>query len=208
MTIDTVLFDADGVLQRPTVRWREAFARILGTSEPGFLEPVLNDILAAESGALCVSAGFEEELHRVLAKWCKPECLPAALEALNAIDVNKDVLRVVRSLISSGVQCHIASNQQAARARHMSEALNYRSLFTREFYSCFVGKAKPDMEFFERILGELAHPPGAMLFLDDRPENVEVAERAGLAAAVFDVDSGVHNLNRILADHGLSHQGI
>lgn len=79
-----------------------------------------------------------------------------------------------------GVPCHIASNQQAGRARHMSEVLDYKNLFTREFYSCALGVAKPDIAFFELVLHSLDLRGANVLFLDDRRENVEAASGLGL----------------------------
>lgn len=203
MAIHTVLFDADGVLQHPTVRWRAAFAPILGTADPTRLEPFLRDVLEAESNALCTPAGFEDALTQVLIKWGQTGRLAEALCVLNAIDPYDEVMSVVRSLQHAGVTCHIASNQQAGRARHMSEVLNYKTLFTREFYSCSLGVAKPDIAFYERLLRELGVRASSVLFLDDRQENVEAARRAGLAAAVYAGESGAQALQRILVEHGL-----
>jgi len=203
LAIHTVLFDADGVLQRPSVRWRAAFVPILGTADPAHLEPFLQDVLEAESNALCTPSGFGDALTQVLIKWQRAEHLTEVLRVLNAIDVFDDVMSVVLSLQHAGVVCHIASNQQAGRARHMSEVLNYRTLFTREFYSCSLGVAKPDIAFFERVLHALDLRGNNVLFLDDRQENVEAARRAGLAAAVYAGESGAQALHRILVEHGL-----
>jgi putative hydrolase of the HAD superfamily len=185
------------------VWWRAAFAPILGTADPVHLEPFLQDVLEAESNALCTPSGFDDALRQVLTKWHRTERLTEALRALNAIDVYDEVMRVVLSLQHAGVLCHIASNQQASRARHMSEVLNYRTRFTREFYSCSLGVAKPDIAFFERVLHALNLRGKTVLFLDDRQENVEAARCAGLAAAVYAGESGAQPLHRILADHGL-----
>ena len=203
MAIHTVLFDADGVLQHPAVRWRAAFVPVLGSADPTRLEPFLRDVLEAESNALCAPSGFEDALAQVLAKWQRADHLAEALSALCSIDIYEEVMRVVPILQNAGVACHVASNQQAGRARHMSEVLGYGSRFTREFYSCFLGVAKPDLAFYERILHELGVSGSNVLFLDDRPENVEAARRAGLAAAVYEGESGAQVLHGILADHGL-----
>ena len=176
---------------------------ILGTADPAHLEPFLQDVLEAESNALCTPSGFGDALTQVLIKWQRAEHLTEVLRVLNAIDVFDDVMSVVLSLQHAGVVCHIASNQQAGRARHMSEVLNYGTFFTREFYSCSMGVAKPDIAFFERVLHALDLRGNNVLFLDDRQENVEAARRAGLAAAVYAGESGAQALHRILAEHGL-----
>jgi putative hydrolase of the HAD superfamily len=203
LAIHTVLFDADGVLQRPSVRWRLALIPILGTADPAHLEPFLQDVLDAESSVLCAPSGFDDALTQVLVKWHRAEHLTEVVRALNAINVYDEVMRVVLSLQRAGVPCHIASNQQAGRARHMSEVLNYRTLFTREFYSCSLGVAKPDIFFFERILHALDLRGDNVLFLDDRQENVEAARRAGLASAVYAGESGAETLHAVLSEHGL-----
>lgn len=85
----------------------------------------------------------------------------------------------------------------------MSEKLNYRTFFTREFYSCSLGVAKPEVAFFEQILHELDLQGNNVLFLDDRQENVDAAQRVGLAAEVYVGESGPDVLQRILVEHGL-----
>ncbi len=204
MTIDTILFDADGVLQRPTVWWKEAFAPILGTTDPARLESSLQEVLDAESSALCTPSDFDDALRQVLIKWYRGDHLAEIVRAMNAIDVYEDVMGAVQSLQRVGVTCHMASNQQAGRARHMSETLNYRKLFTREFYSCSLGVAKPEVAFFEQVLHALDLQGSKVLFLDDRQENVEAAQRTGIAAAVYAGDSGPQVLRKILGEHGLT----
>jgi putative hydrolase of the HAD superfamily len=176
---------------------------ILDAADPAVFELFYGDILAAETSALCTSDGFDDALLQVLTKWARAEHLSKVLAALNAIDVYEHVMPVVQTLRRAGVPCHVASNQQAGRARHMSEVLNYRNLFTREFYSCALGVAKPDIAFFELVHHSLDLRRDNVLFLDDRPENVEAARRAGLAAAVYTAESGATALHDILAAHGL-----
>ena len=48
MTIDTLLLDADGVLQRPVVRWDKAREPILDAADASQVRPFLRDILEAE----------------------------------------------------------------------------------------------------------------------------------------------------------------
>ncbi|TAK45965.1 MAG: HAD family hydrolase [Betaproteobacteria bacterium] len=203
MSIEAVLFDADGVVQRPSVWWRQAFERLLGTTEAARLDAFVQDFDAAERSALRVSAGFEDALASVLGRWNCSEKLHQALRILTTIEVYDDVLDAVQALRHSGMPCHLATNQQAHRARHMSEVMAYRELFDREFYSCHVGAAKPEVAYFSTILGELDLPGRSVLFLDDREENVTAANQAGLCAAVYDGSEGVTKLRRVLLDFGL-----
>jgi putative hydrolase of the HAD superfamily len=202
--IKAILFDADGVLQRPEVWWREALMPILGAVDIAEVDPFLSDILEAESAHLCAANGFDAALMETLARWNRSERFVEIARALNAIRPYEDVIDVVRFLRRAGMPCHIASNQQAGRALHMSESLGYKTLFDEEFYSCRLGFAKPDVAFFNRVLELLALPSQCVLFIDDRTENVDAAKRAGLAAALYTGESGAEVLRGLLAEHGVS----
>lgn len=97
-----------------------------------------------------------------------------------SINVYDDHIAVFQELRRRGVVCHVASNQQAARAQFMSETLDYQSLFDGAFYSCFVGAAKPDEAFFRRALAALRYNAASVLFIDDREANVAAARAVGL----------------------------
>ena len=87
--------------------------------------------------------------------------------------------------------------------RYMSEELGYSLLFDAEFYSCFVGSAKPKLSFFEKVVAQLGCDASAVLFLDDRAENVEAAKQAGLSAMVYFGSNGAAALRRQLAGFGV-----
>jgi len=203
VAIENILFDADGVLQYPTVHWKPALKSVLELEDETQVEAVLNDILEAETEVLESPTGFMERLEATLAKWSRSTLVSATLNALHAIEVHADVMQTVQALRRAGFRCHVGSNQQALRAKHMSEVLNYRSLFDSEFYSCFLGAAKPRPEFFEKTIAELGCNASAVLFLDDRAENVEAAKRAGLNAKVFFGTDGAVSLQRRLAGFGV-----
>ena len=56
--------------------------------------------------------------------------------------------------------------------------------FDQQTFSCDVRAAKPAAAIFEHCLDGLRLPPREVLFLDDRPENVQAAEALGLHAIV------------------------
>lgn len=66
--------------------------------------------------------------------------------------------------------------------------------------STHLGARKPDAAFYLRLLARLELPASAVLFVDDRPENVEGARELGIRSHRFvDVDG----LRSWLAEHGL-----
>jgi putative hydrolase of the HAD superfamily len=188
------------------VWWREALQPILGVVDIAEVDPFLRDILETELAHLCTPTGFDAALMETLTRWNCSERFADTAKALYAIKPYEDVIAVVRSLRQAGMPCHIASNQQAGRALHMSEGLGYKSLFAEEFYSCHVGFAKPDIAYFHRVLETLELAPHCVLFIDDREENVDAAKRAGLATALYNGESGAEMLRAILAEHAVSPQ--
>lgn len=203
MAIENVLFDADGVVQHATTHWQPALQAVLSLDDESQARAVMEDILAAETEVLHSATGFTERLEATLARWGRSTFVSQTLGVLHAIEVHADVMQTVQAVRRSGIRCHIGSNQQALRAKHMSEALNYKSLFDSEFYSCFVGAAKPHAAFFERVVAQLGCDAGAVLFLDDRPENVAAAKQAGLNAMLFFGTDGAASLRRRLAGFGV-----
>ncbi|MBS1209942.1 MAG: HAD-superfamily hydrolase, subfamily variant 3 [Proteobacteria bacterium] len=203
MLIKNILFDADGVLQYPTVHWQSALKSVLKLEDDAQAEAVLCDIFEAETEVLESRTGFIEKLEVKLAKWNRPDMVFETLNALLSIEVHSDIMRTVQCLRRAGIRCHIGSNQQALRAKHMSEVLNYKSLFDSEFYSCFMGTSKPKPEFFEKTIATLDCHASDILFLDDRAENVEAAKRVGLNAMVFFGEDGALSL-----EHGLAGFGV
>jgi putative hydrolase of the HAD superfamily len=203
VTIENILFDADGVLQYATRHWQPGLQAVLRLKDEAQAKAVLDDVFEAETEVLERECGFTERLEAVLVKWGRSGSLPETLAVLHSIEVHHDVMQTVQAIRRSGIRCHIASNQQSLRAKHMSEGLNYRSLFDKEFYSCFVGAAKPKTKFFDKVVAQLGCDARAVLFLDDRAKNVEGAKQAGLNAAVFFGSDGASELQRQLAGFGV-----
>jgi putative hydrolase of the HAD superfamily len=202
-TVTTVLFDADGVLQAPVERWRPAFCSRFALADDT-LDAIAQSILATELDHLIRGDGFPDALAVTLREWDLADHTMDVLDILNAIRVDAGILEVVQALRARGVHCHLATNQQSHRARHMSDVIGYKDLFDREFYSCRIGIAKPDIGFFEFILGDLNVPPSSVLFIDDREENVANALAAGLKASVFPAAGGAMAMRTILAGFGLT----
>ncbi|WP_431095684.1 HAD family hydrolase [Polaromonas aquatica] len=203
VAIENILFDADGVLQYATRHWQPALQSILKLEDETQAKAVLADVFEAETEVLEAEGGFAERLDAVLSKWGRSGFLSEALSVIHAIEIHQDVMQSVQSIRRSGIRCHVGSNQQTSRAKHMSEGLNYRSLFDTEFYSCVVGVAKPKVAFFEKVVAQLGCDASAVLFLDDRAENVKAAKQAGLNAMVFFGSNGASELQRQLAGFGV-----
>jgi putative hydrolase of the HAD superfamily len=191
MKIKALLIDADGVIQHMNVPWHDAFARLLNTDNPTEVHRFTTEIWAAEATGMTHAGGFINELSQTLKSWNLAEKLEDVVAAMLNIRTYEDNMSVVQSLRRKGVGCYLASNQEAGRARHMSERLNYKALFDREIYSCFLGIAKPNVRFFDKALRVIGSDAASTLFLDDKLENVEAAKQAGLHAVVVKGELGI-----------------
>ena len=155
----------------------------------------------AERPAWLGASDFRESFSRLLLEWRCVGTLDEGLAAWTMIEPDRDMLGAVAALRRRGIGCHLATNQEPIRAAHMSERLGYRQLFDREFYSCRLGFAKPDSEYFRALLARLELPAEAVLFLDDNEVNVASARAVGLHAEHFLVEAGPSLLERILAEY-------
>jgi putative hydrolase of the HAD superfamily len=92
------------------------------------------------------------------------------------------LLKSLAARRETGVRIFLATNQEHGRARYMMETLGLAAHVDGILYSAALGHAKPAMEFF-RLANETAGvAPDDIVFLDDKPENVEAAETFGWRA--------------------------
>ncbi len=201
MRIEAVLFDADGVMQRRPQGWRDTLGELLGFG--GNPSDFLADIFAIEVPALEGRSDFPEALLHVLSRWNCRATLSDALHVWTMIEVDPEITDTIRALRRQGLGCHLATNQERYKAHYMSAALGYCELFDQEFYSCRLGRRKPDGAYFRAILHDIELLPHQVLFVDDLQVNVDSARQVGLHAATFSLATGRDGLHRILREYGL-----
>lgn len=185
MTVATVLFDADGVLQFAGSLY-EQFERRYGWSAARLRE--FFDHLFHErpeyDGGLTGHGDLLAALRIALPEWGWTAPVEAFLRDWLTLGAVPDpaALALVAALRRHGVRCALASNQNPVRARFMDEELGYRELFDERFYSAALGYAKPDPAYFRAVLAVLGTEPGGVLFIDDSEANVDAARSCGLHA--------------------------
>jgi putative hydrolase of the HAD superfamily len=201
--IRAVLFDCDGVLQRPGNDWAGEIGTATGL-EGAALDAFLEDVSTAERPLLAGAEPFAGALTRVLADWDLPARADDLLHVWQHLVVDAGMLDAVRALRARGLTCAIATNQHRERAAYMRRELGYERLFDPMVISCEIGVAKPDPAYFRQTLDRLGVPAGQVLFVDDVLANVESAREVGLVAEHFAKDAGRPELDRILALHDLA----
>jgi putative hydrolase of the HAD superfamily len=195
-----LLLDADGVVQTIPGGWEGPARRILGDRSPQILE----ELLVEELPALRGEGDFLPELRRAFERHGidgDPDELYA--ELWNRIEVSDEVVALVQRLRAAGYGVHLGTNQHRERATYMRDVLGYEDLFDVGCYSCDLGAAKPDLEFFRRAVSLIGVAPADVLFLDDNLRNVEAARAVGLVAEHWDLTQGMPALLALLAAHEL-----
>ncbi len=206
MTIRAVLFDADEVLQYPDASRNAELVRILGFA-PEPIADFVAEVHAAEDTTLTGLLDFLEVLTPVVSRWGATGKAPDVRQWLNTVTVDQHVLDLVSRVRARGYCCALATNQQPYRARFMADELRYRDLFDRCFFSCDLGLAKPDPRYFQAIILALQVDPQEVLFVDDKPQNINSASSLGIHARCF-VNSkdgrAQFALREILAQFGIA----
>jgi 2-haloacid dehalogenase len=111
-------------------------------------------------------------------------------------------VRLLRALRSRGVPVFALSN---FGRETFAEALSHYPFlreFDRAFVSAHLRLAKPDAAIYETLERESGLAPSALLFTDDRPENVEAAARRGWRTHLFEGPEGL--AGRLVAEGLLS----
>jgi putative hydrolase of the HAD superfamily len=189
-----IVFDYGGVLSLPQHESdNEAMARAVGADPAAFKDGYWRHRLDFDRATLTPHAYWSAVLGRTAAH--------AEVARLVAMDVaswahpNEGTVALLGELIEAGRNVALLSNAPVCVGDGLDE-LPWIAAIGRRFYSGKMGLVKPDREIYD----EMAHALGArseeIVFIDDRPENVAGADRAGMAGVHFtDADA----LRRTLA---------
>ena len=184
--IEAVIFDYGGVLARTLdLEPRAAWERDLGLA-PGDLTTAVHDErlwVAAQNGdidsdahwqAVGESLGLSEsQLHGLRASFYAGDVL------------NQRLLARIDRLRQQGMALGLLSNF-STDLRGMLEVQDLARRFDHIAISAELGVMKPDAAAYEAILGMLALPASACVFIDDLPANVAAARALGMHGITFE----------------------
>jgi HAD superfamily hydrolase (TIGR01509 family) len=201
MTIAAVLFDADGVIQRPTIDWRAALATFVRPDQAA--DEFVLDLMTAEQPSLVGKGDFREAVAEVLDRWDSSRPVDEVMELWRHFEAEPEVVALIQDLRAAGIGCHLATNQQPYRRAIMRDERHYGDWFDQTFYSCDLGVAKPDGAYFRSILQTIDQPASSVLFIDDNENNVKGARGVGLHAELYDLVDGTDALRSLLKRYEL-----
>lgn len=185
MSIRAMVFDIGGVLEiTPELGWVAVWERKLQL-RPGEIDERLMDVWRAGS----LGTMTEDDVH-----YHVRERLPLSsgqLEALMADlwqeylgTLNVELAEYFRGL-RPRFQTAILSNSFVGAREKEQAHYQFEDLCDFIVYSHEVGMSKPDPRIYALTCERLGLPPPAVIFLDDRPDNVEAARHFGMQGIVF-----------------------
>jgi putative hydrolase of the HAD superfamily len=201
MSIRALMVDVDGVVVRlpPGRRWDSDLEADLGVVparlQEAFFAPHFRDLVLGR-------AALADRLGPVLA-----EVAPhVTADQLTAYWFEKDavldqaLLDDLAALRKGGLRMDLATVQEHQRAAYLWDVLGLKDRFDAIHYAADLGSAKPDRDFFDKIVARTGFAPAELLLIDDKVENVEGARAAGWSAALW---TGEQRLAQVLAGHDL-----
>ncbi len=103
----------------------------------------------------------------------KSVCIPRA-----------EMFELCRSLQRSGYKTAVLSNTEAPAVEYFRQ--QEYDMFDVTVFSCEEGTAKPEQRVYELTLQRLCVKPAEAVFIDDKPQYIAGAEKAGLHAFLFE----------------------
>lgn len=100
-------------------------------------------------------------------------------------------VRLLRALRARGVPCFALTNFGRETFAHALPHYPFLADFDRAFVSGHLGMAKPDAAIYEAVERGTGLRPGALLFVDDRADNIAAAEARGWRTHRFENPEGL-----------------
>jgi glucose-1-phosphatase len=161
-----------------------------------------------------LARGFADLLAEFEGGRIEPEAFRARLIELARLEVdypsfvaawqdifrpNESVADLVASLKAAGYSLYLGSNTNLLHATHYRRQFaRTLDLFDGFILSYEVGHLKPAREFFDACVAAARVPARSCVFIDDVPENVEGARRAGLMSIHYvDTPTLIRELSRV-----------
>ena len=114
------------------------------------------------------------------------------------IDYREDVWDLAAAFRQRGRTAMLSNGVPEVMTR-VAAARPLEQYFDRVIVSYEVGVVKPGPEIYQIALKAVGVPAEQVLFVDDRPENLEAAERAGIQTLHFTSDASIDDLRARLS---------
>lgn len=195
LPIDTLILDLGGVLIDVDYSGSARAFQTLGFPdfEGLYTKAKQSDLFDRfETGELS-PAGFRDAVRELLGNGLSDKDIDASWNAmLGSIPPERIALvqqlkeRYPVLLLSNTNAIHVPAFQ-AIVAKENGIA-DFKGLFHGAYYSCELGMRKPNLDIFHHVIARHGIDRARTLFIDDSPQHVEGARKAGLQAEHLDLE--------------------
>jgi putative hydrolase of the HAD superfamily len=191
-----VVFDIGGVLEiNPRTGWQERWSERLGLDVPQLLEPVRR---GGDVGALTLEQVERETARRLGLDTATLRQFMDDMWEEYVGRLNEELARYFAAL-RPRYRTGIVSNSFVGAREREQRLHGFEDMCDVIVYSHEEGMKKPDRRIYENACRRLGVEPHEAVFLDDTPECVEGARRAGMHAIRFvSNDQAIADLEALL----------
>lgn len=171
-----IVFDLGGVVfwrnpKKCTQEFLDFFAFVRETPMPHFWNEY-------DRGTLSLDEVMEHLMAR--SGFSREKCVDFVQRAIDMQEAIRPTEELIKALKADGrYRLFVLSNMSHEFIEFLRRVPVYRH-FDGEVVSCEEGICKPEPEIYRLLLERYALAPAETLFIDDRPENIEAAEREGI----------------------------
>lgn len=171
-----IVFDLGGVVfwrnpKKCTQEFLDFFAFVRETPMPHFWNEY-------DRGTLSLDEVMEHLMAR--SGFSREKCVDFVQRAIDMQEPIRPTEQLIEALKADGrYRLYVLSNMSHEFIEFLRRVPVYRH-FDGEVVSCEEGICKPEPAIYRLLLERYALDPAETLFIDDRPENVEAAEREGI----------------------------
>jgi putative hydrolase of the HAD superfamily len=185
--IEAVLFDYGMVLSGPPDAFQRRRMEELLRTNAGSFHAAYWKFRDAYDRGLLSGEQYWHEVANDLGRALETSTLASLIEAdtLHWAKPNEPMVAWAAALQRAGVKTGILSNMGDAMEDGLLEKLPWLRDFTHSTYSHRLKIAKPDPAIYRTAAEGLGVPAQAVLFIDDREENIVAAKAAGMRSVVY-----------------------
>jgi epoxide hydrolase-like predicted phosphatase len=180
--IKAIIFDYNGVVKAINKYFFDDVELIFGLSseEKENAKKVTRDIFEQFDKGLLDEDSFWLKFSQRINKPMPANAKESARKLFNEhFELYEEVVNMVKNLKTDGCITAVLSDTFPYMAEITRERHGY-DYFDKVYLSCEVGFVKPQKEFYELVVKDLAVLPGECIFIDDSESNLLPAEKLGM----------------------------
>ena len=176
-----IVFDLGGVvfmrdMKKCTQEFIDFFSFVRGEVMPHFWNEY-------DRGTLTIDQAIDHLMER--SGFSREKCASLVADAIAKQEAVRPTELLIEELKAAGYHLYVLSNMSREFIEFLRRIPVYRR-FEGEVVSCEEGVCKPEPEIYRLLLSRYGLNPTETLFIDDRRENIEGAEREGISGFWFD----------------------